>query len=280
MSDALALQNALAALTFDRLAPGWRRCTSVFVNLGVTARLERAVETDSTVVRTPPADLAEFEAWSQLREIMADRERGAWLTGRLRLHSSGAYSFDFSWDEEPRWPLMVDIDGRLVESLPVENSELREDMAKYPRDATVTPRWLVERLGAHPVDFSDDWSALLEPLEASDNWSIIREMVRDTVQVLGDDRDAVLDSDVVADAVYNELLASTRASQLMRLLRDAAAGGVVEEPNGLTHDERSPSRVVIGRDDAFREHVHVLRSLLGQLAIQEIANIVTRGGMP
>ncbi|MBT1588214.1 hypothetical protein [Curtobacterium aurantiacum] len=98
-------------LTFDRLGSGWQRSTSVFVSLGVTARIERAVDTGVAVIHTPPADLAEFEAWSRLREVMAEPEQGAWFTGLLRLDSRGAQQFEFSWDDEPRWPLLIDIDG-------------------------------------------------------------------------------------------------------------------------------------------------------------------------
>jgi hypothetical protein len=230
VSDVIDQQNALAILTFDRLGSGWQRSTSVFVSLGVTARIERAVDTGIAFIHTPPADLAEFEAWSRLREVMAEPEQGAWFTGRLRLDSSGAYQFEFSWDDEPRWPLLIDIDGQLVDSLPVENSELREDMVMHPRPTATTPPWLVERLGASPLHFSDRWDARLEPLGSSPNWSIVREMVRDTIQLLGDDRDAVLERVVITEAVYSELLASTRVSQMMRLLRDAAAAGVVDEP--------------------------------------------------
>lgn len=61
-ADYYELQNTLAILTFDRLETGWRRATSVFVSLGVTARIEPAVETAGTVTHGPPADLAEFEA--------------------------------------------------------------------------------------------------------------------------------------------------------------------------------------------------------------------------
>lgn len=274
VSDVIDQQNALAILTFDRLGSGWQRSTSVFVSLGVTARIEQAVDTGVAVIHTPPADLAEFEAWSRLREVMAEPDQGAWFTGRLRLDSSGAYQFEFSWDDEPRWPLLIDIDGQLVDSLPVENSELREDMVMHPRPAATTPPWLIERLGASPLHFSDRWDARLEPLESSPNWSIVREMVRDTIQLLGDDRDAVLERDVITEAVYSELLASTRVSQMMRLLRDAAAAGVVDEPAQLNSDEGGPSRDAIRNDQAFHRNVVVLLSLIDQLADQEIANVV------
>lgn len=82
------------------------------------------------------------------------------LSGRYaRLDSSGAYQFEFCWDDEPRWPLVIDIDGQLVDSLPVENSELQEDMVMHLRPAATTPPWLVERLGASPLHFSDRWDA-------------------------------------------------------------------------------------------------------------------------
>lgn len=102
VSELIDQQAALAILTFDRLGSGWQRSTSVFVSLGGTARIERAVDTGVTVVHSPPAALAESEAWGRLREVMAELEQGAGFTGRLRLGSSGAYQFEFSWDDEPR----------------------------------------------------------------------------------------------------------------------------------------------------------------------------------
>ena len=273
-ADYYESQNTLAILTFDRLETGWRRATSVFVSLGVTARIERAVETAGTVTHGPPADLAEFEAWSALREAMTEKERGARFTGVLRLEPTGAYRFEFVRDDEPRWPLLIDIEGNLLESLPVETAELREDLSMHPRAASHTPAWLVERLGSAPIGFRDRWTETLAPLAESPNWNIVRDMVRDVIQVIGDDSQPLLESDVVAEGVSSDLIGSTRASQLMRLLRDASAAGVVEEPASLRSDESRPSSEVLKEDDVFRQNILVLTHLIDQLATQEIANVV------
>lgn len=273
-SDLDELQDALASLTFDRLGTGWRRSTSLFVTLGVTARIERAVETGGSVVHTPPADFAEFEAWTALREAMTTPDHGTWFTGLLRLETSGAHRFEFGWDDEPRWPLLIDVDGNVLESIPVEDAELREDLLMHPRAAPLTPDWLVERLGSTPLTFQDRWIDTLAPLAESQNWGIVRDMVRDTIQIIGDDSDPVFERDVVADGVGNELLGSTRASQLMRLLRDASAAGVIEEPYALRTDEGRASDEVLNEDDAFRRDVQILLRLVGEVADQEIANAV------
>ncbi len=154
--------------------------------LGVTARIERAVETAGTVTHAPPADLAEFEAWSALREAMTEKERGTWFTGVLRLEPTGAYRLEFVWDDEPRWPLLIDIDGNLLESLPVEKAELREDLSMHPRAAFTLPRGC-RTTRISPIGFRDRWTETLAPLAESPNWNIVRDMVRDVIQVIGDD---------------------------------------------------------------------------------------------
>ncbi len=246
----------------------------MFVSLGVTARIERAVETAGTVTHAPPADLAEFEAWTALREAMTEKERGTWFTGVLRLEPTGAYRLEFVWDDEPRWPLLIDIEGNFLESLPVEKAELREDLSMHPRAASHTPAWLVERLGSAPLRFRDQWTETLAPLVESPNWNIVRDMVRDVIQVVGDDSEPLLERDVVAEGVINEFISSTRASQLMRLLRDASAAGLVDEPASPRSDESRPSSEILKEDDVFRQNILVLMHLVDQFVTQEIANVV------
>ncbi|MDM7884877.1 hypothetical protein QUG92_07140 [Curtobacterium sp. RHCKG23] len=169
---------------------------------------------------------------------------------------------------------MIDIEGNLLESLPVEKAELREDLSMHPRAASHTPAWLVERLGSAPIGFRDRWTETLAPLAESPNWNIVRDMVRDVIQVIGDDSQPLLESDVVAEGVSSDLIGSTRASQLMRLLRDASAAGLVEEPASLRSDESRPSSAVLKEDDVFRQNILVLMHLVDQLATQEVANVV------
>lgn len=149
------LQNRLAIITFDRLRPGWSRATSVFVDVGVTSRLQRAVLRETSLVYSPPADLSEYQAWIDLRELMADDSHGAWFSGRLRLEQTGAYRFEFDWDLEPSWPVEVDLEGNIVKSERVETSQFREDFQRSPRTAELIPSWLGERLVSTGLRFAD-----------------------------------------------------------------------------------------------------------------------------
>lgn len=83
MEDLHGLQNRLAILTFDRMTSGWSRVTSVFVNVGVSSRLKRAVLTEGGTTFGPPADLVEWQAWKDLRVFLSDADHGGWFTGRL-----------------------------------------------------------------------------------------------------------------------------------------------------------------------------------------------------
>jgi len=271
VEDLHGLQNRLALLTFDRMPSAWSRATSVFVNLGVSSRLQRAVLTASGMTFGPPADLAEWQAWKDLRAFMSDADHGAWFTGRLQVESSGAYRFDFDWDTEPQWPVQVDLDGSIVQSERVETTQLREDLKQYPRDATTTPEWLVQRLAANPLRFVDAWQPVLAPLASSENWMIVRDMIRDAIQAGSDDGVAV-EADQVAEFVSSELVGSTHVGQVLRLCREASDGGLIEFRPGSTADAGEPTSAALDDDEVVRVNVEALMRPLVALASQELLN--------
>lgn len=272
VEDLVGLQNRLAILTFDRMPSAWSRATSVFVNLGVSSRLQRAVLTASGVTFGPPADLAEWQAWKDLRAFMSDADHGAWFTGRLQVESSGAYRFDFDWDTEPLWPVQVDLDGSIVQSERIETTQLREDLKQYPRDAKTTPEWLVQRLAANPLRFVDAWQPVLAPLASSENWMIVRDMIRDAIQAGSDDDGVAVEADQVAEVVSSELVGSTHVGQVLRLCREASEGGLIEFRPGSTADAAEPTRAALDDDDVVRVNVEALMGPLVALASQELLN--------
>ena len=272
VGDLQDLQNRLAILTYDRMPSGWRRATSVFVNVGVSSRLQRAVLTESGTTFGPPADLAEWQAWKDLRAFMSDAGHGAWFTGRLQLESSGAYRFDFDWDAEPHWPVQVDLDGNIVQSERVETTQLREDLKKYPRDAMTTPEWLVQRLAANPLRFVDAWQPALAPLASSENWTIVRDMIRDAIQASSDDEGVAVEADQVAEVVSSELIGSTRVGQVLRLCREASEGGLIEFRAGSTAETAEPTSAALDHDEVLRGNVEALTRPLVALASQELLN--------
>ncbi|QKS87522.1 hypothetical protein [Curtobacterium flaccumfaciens] len=272
MEDLHGLQNRLAILTFDSMPSGWSRATSVFVNVGVSSRLQRAVLTASGMTLGPPADLAEWKAWKDLRVLMSDANHGAWFTGRLQVESSGGYRFDFDWDTEPQWPVQVDLDGNIVQSERVETQQLRDDLRRYPRDAEIAPEWLIQRLAANPLRFVDAWQPALAPLADSENWVIVRDMIRDAIQAGSDDAGVAVEANQVAEVVSSELVGSTRVGQVLRLCREASEGGLIEFRPGSTADAAESTSAALDNDEVLRVNVEALMAPLVALAGQELLN--------
>ncbi|UWD84342.1 hypothetical protein NY057_08900 [Curtobacterium flaccumfaciens] len=272
MEDLHGLQNRLAILTFDSMPSGWSRATSVFVNVGVSSRLQRAVLTASGMTLGPPADLVEWKAWKDLRVLMSDANHGAWFTGRLQVESSGAYRFDFDWDTEPQWPVQVDLDGNIVQSERVETQQLRDDLQRYPRDAEIAPEWLIQRLAANPLRFVDAWQPALAPLANSENWVIVRDMIRGAIQAGSDDAGVAVEANQVAEVVSSELVGSTRVGQVLRLCREASEGGLIEFRPGSTADAAESTSAALDNDEVLRVNVEALMAPLVALAGQELLN--------
>lgn len=272
VEDLHGLQNRLAILTFDSMPSGWSRATSVFVNVAVSSRLQRAVLTASGMTLGPPADLAEWKAWKDLRVLMSDANHGAWFTGRLQVESSGAYRFDFDWDTEPQWPVQVDLDGNIVQSERVETQQLRDDLQRYPRDAEIEPEWLIQRLAANPLRFVDAWQPALAPLANSENWVIVRDMIRDAIQAGSDDAGVAVEANQVAEVVSSELVGSTRVGQVLRLCREASEGGLIEFRPGSTADAAESTSAALDNDEVLRVNVEALMAPLVALAGQELLN--------
>lgn len=272
VEDLHGLQNRLAILTFDRMPSGWSRVTSIFVNVGVSSRLQRAVLTAGGMSYGLPADLAEWQAWKDLRVLMSDANHGAWFTGRLQVESSGAYRFDFDWDTEPQWPVQVDLDGNIVQSERVETHQLCDDLQRYPRDAETTPEWLIQRLAANPLRFADAWQPALAPLANSENWVIVRDMIRDAIQAGSDDAGVAVEAHQVAEVVSSELVGSTRVGRVVRLCREAAEGGLIGFRPGSTTDAAERTSAALDNDEALRVNVEAVMGPLVALAGQELLN--------
>jgi hypothetical protein len=274
--DLSALQNRIAITTFDRLDEPWSRAAAVYVELGVTARLEYAVERAGTTTHAGMPTAAEFEAWEALRSRMAEPGRGAWFTARLLLDASGRYRFEFDRDQEPAWPVAVDVDGALLESRSVTGAELREDLRRYPR--AEEPSWLRARIDADALVFADvEFHGALGGLIGSDNWGLVRVLTRDTVEAFADGGGTDdVDPAEVASSVLAEVLGVTQGIHVVRLLRDAEAAGLVGPVSAPAADLERPSYLLAGEDDAFRALAVLAVPVLEQVAAFELSNVVAR----
>ena len=246
--DDFALQNRIAIMTFDRLEQPWSRAAAVYVELGVTAKLEYAVERAGALSTAGLPTAAEFDAWAALRAQMAEPARGAWFTARLLLDVSGRYRFEFDWDQEPAWPVSIDVDGGLLESRPVVGPDLRDDLRRHPRSDE--PTWLRERIAADVVEFEDgELDGELRGLTASKNWGLVRTVTRETIDALASGGSTEgLDEEEVASSVLSEVLGATQGLHFVRRPRACVPDVSRRLTSSLartTHSERSVAAVPV-----------------------------------
>lgn len=76
----------------------------------------------------------------ELREVMAQPSKGAWLSATVELQASGQITIDVDYDTEPAW----DVD--VVAETYVEEQQL------HPRDPELQPAWYRERLRVAGVE--------------------------------------------------------------------------------------------------------------------------------
>lgn len=276
LEDDYALQNRIAIMTFDRLEQPWSRAAAVYVELGVTAKLEYAVERAGALSTAGLPTAAEFDAWAALREQMAEPARGAWFTARLLLDVSGRYRFEFDWDQEPAWPVTIDVDGHLLESRPVVGPDLRDDLRRHPRSEE--PTWLQERIAADIVEFEDgELDGELRGFTASTNWGLVRTVTRETIDALaGGGSTDDLDEEEVASSVLSEVLGATQGLHFVRLMRDAAAAGLVSPVVVPDVDLDRPSYVLAAEDDAFRAMAVAAVPVLEKVAAFELSKVASK----
>jgi hypothetical protein len=94
----LEAQKEVAALTMRTLGEGWMTSHDVFVEVAYTQELNGILSTfDGQSVQRPTPVIELYGAWPQLRGVMAGADRGAWLTGHLKVVSDGHYSMDLEW---------------------------------------------------------------------------------------------------------------------------------------------------------------------------------------
>lgn len=157
MEAELAAQHEVAALTMRTLGAGWASCHDVFVEVANTQQLNGILSTfDGQSVQRPTPGIELYGAWSRLRGVMAGPDRGAWLTGHLKVSSDGHYSMGFEWDERPVWPSSVGAGGVVQRGRDIEGSALPSDLLRYPRTSEMTPPWLEELQSLPAPEFRDE----------------------------------------------------------------------------------------------------------------------------
>lgn len=217
----LDAQNEVAALTMRTLGEGWVTCHDVFVEVANTQQLNGILSTfDGQSVQRPTPVTELYSAWSRLRGVMAGADRGAWLTGHLKVSSDGHYSMDFKWDERPVWPSTVGEGGLVQRGRDVERSALLADHLRYPRIPEMTPRWLEELQSLPTLEFGDAvWPSAMLKMQANSDWRVIADGVKRLLgdAILDDELD-LLDDDEVADGLLQDVLNQVDAGRLRSIM--------------------------------------------------------------
>ncbi|MBF4577763.1 hypothetical protein [Frondihabitans sp. VKM Ac-2883] len=146
---AAEFQKQIAQTIFSALpAGGWSEATGYFVQAGrmtstsVFFVLDSGREDGLSLGRTIS------DPWRDMRQAMADPEKGAWLASILRLSPKGSFRFTFEYDRRPNTQaddlLEPEPPGRV--QLPTDDA-WRDDFAVYPRKPEFTPPWLAALVG-------------------------------------------------------------------------------------------------------------------------------------
>lgn len=135
----------VAAIAVADTAAGrdWQSVEVEFVYLGASLSIAIYARRDDERVLLQNEEAAE-DKFMELRDGMAD-EQGVWLSCRMSLQPSGAYEFDYNWDDRPVWP-----DG-----MEVDDESLYADLQDHPRPWSSIPAW-------HPVKQNyteESWAA-------------------------------------------------------------------------------------------------------------------------
>lgn len=127
LGDAQA--DAVSAL-FDVLQRAeWHLCTVDYRKAGSIAEVDvNITKADGTAgLQEPSGPL--LLALKRLRDLMASEEGRPWLSVTVTARPDGRVSFDYNYDQRPRWSLE-----------PTDESYI-EDLARYPRLADQLPEW-------------------------------------------------------------------------------------------------------------------------------------------
>lgn len=228
----LAAQNEVAALTMRTLGEGWATCHDVFVEVANTQQLNGILSTfDGQSVQRPTPAIELYGAWSRLRGVMAGADRGAWLTGHLKVSSDGRYSMDFEWDERPVWPSSVGTGGAVQQGRDIERSALLADLLRYPRIPEMTPLWLEELQSLPGPEFRDAvWPSAMLKMQENSDWMVIAEGVKRLLReaILDDELD-LLDDDEVADGLLQDVLNQVDVGRLRSIVSVIPSEGTTQD---------------------------------------------------
>ncbi len=115
---------------------GWRRIDLIARSSGQIHDLSLTVLPDNggATALAAPTELAPLLDAIKVAHYERDPERGAWLSARFLIDSSGSFFRSYNTDYEPDWPSAVDAATYI------------EELERFPRELEYTPEWLLDRL--------------------------------------------------------------------------------------------------------------------------------------
>lgn len=203
----MAMELDAMQACYQRIARGWSEAmpagqwTSASLFWAEVADIVYAAATAIDLEGRPrsvslPRDV--HEALRELRDGMAEPDRGTWLSASATLTSEGVLELACNWDRRFYWgshegfPWAPDPDA---EGDVPSDAQLLDDLAVYPREPMFLPAWFPREGEAAPAaggrldGFAGRASALPEearPLMDAWGWPAIAEMARDTAtQAIG-----------------------------------------------------------------------------------------------
>lgn len=241
---------------FQRIASGWMSAmpegewTSASLFWGQAADLVYSAATALDLEGQPrsvslPKDV--HDAFVELREGMAEPDRGTWLSASARIDPDGVFEVNWNWDrrwfwgEQAGFPWQSDPGQTPIPS----DAQWLDDLARHPREPMHLPAWYPRpavEAGATPAGAERFRAAIAAPGALSEEarplmdawgWPGIVELARTTsAQALGRIEPAL------ADAIAGERGSEAQREALAEF-RDGVTGGV------MASLERSPALVAI-----------------------------------
>jgi len=124
------LLQQIGAALIGGAPQGWRRIDLIAkIVEGVQDFGLTVIMNDMTTPEVePPAQAG--QALLELRKLMYDQQRGAWLSARYVINPPGEFRIFYNYDHDPLW------------EPPIPPAFFERDLATYPRPDGAVPGWL------------------------------------------------------------------------------------------------------------------------------------------
>jgi hypothetical protein len=130
MADPGELYQAIGQALVEELPDGWRSVEVSCYMITVFTEFHGWYTTESgeKVSFEVPDDL--FDYFAELRDLLYEPGKGAWLSATFRMDNTGKFSVDYDYENRPPFHPQP------------ENESWLLDLERYPRDPEFLPTWM------------------------------------------------------------------------------------------------------------------------------------------